>query len=144
MFHGWRFLQPKVTMGAVGVVFNEHGQILLVEHTFHPKTPWGLPGGWVGRGENPADTVAREFMEELSLAIEVGPIIVVDLPFKNHLDLAYLCRTHDTVGTLSYEILKVDWFAPEELPRLLSFHHIAIQRASEMFKILDHQTWTQH
>jgi len=131
-------------MGAVGVVFDGDGRVLLVEHTFHPKTPWGLPGGWVGRGENPAETVAREMMEELSLAVEVGPVIIVDMPFRNHLDLAYLCRTRDTIGTLSYEILKANWFTGDELPRLLPFHTLAIQRAGEMIEILEQQTWIQH
>lgn len=33
-----RFTRPKYSLGAVGVIFNEHHQVLLVEHVFHPKT----------------------------------------------------------------------------------------------------------
>jgi 8-oxo-dGTP diphosphatase len=143
LFHSWRVFQPKVTMGAVGVVFRDDRRVLLVEHTFHPKTPWGLPGGWVARGENPADTVSRELMEEVSLAVDVGPIILVELPFRNHLDLAYLCRTRAKIGTLSYEILDATWFACDELPRLLPFHNLAIQRAGQMLEIREYRTWIQ-
>jgi len=131
-------------MGAVGILFNEHGEVLLVEHVFHPKTPWGLPGGWVAKQENPAETVHRELFEELSLEVEVGPIILVDMPLKNHVDLAYLCRTNDTVGKLSYELTAFHWFDPKDLPKLLPFHQSAIQKSLQMKQISDYKLWLQH
>ena len=43
------------------------GQVLLVEHVFHPYAPWGLPGGWIDRNESPSQTaVIRELQEELN------------------------------------------------------------------------------
>ena len=48
----WLFA-PRHQVGAVGVVFNNAGQVLLVEHVFRPDYNWGLPGGWVERGESP-------------------------------------------------------------------------------------------
>jgi ADP-ribose pyrophosphatase YjhB (NUDIX family) len=66
-----RLFAPRHYVGAAGVVFNEMGQILLIEHVFRAHFPWGLPGGWVEHGETPAETVRREVEEELGLRIEV-------------------------------------------------------------------------
>lgn len=125
----WRIGQPKFTAGVVGVVFNEAGQVLLVEHVFHPYAPWGLPGGWIDRGENPAEAVQRELREELELVVEVGPILVTDISYYNHLDLAYLCYATNTIGHLSRELLAYEWFDTDHLPKLHPFHHHAIRQA---------------
>src|SRR5690349_13026959 len=77
----WRLTQPKFSAGAVGVIFDEQGRVLLVEHVFHPYAPWGLPGGWVDRHENPGQTVQRELHEELDLSVEVGPVLLVEVDF---------------------------------------------------------------
>jgi len=60
VYYAYRFFQPKFTIGVVGLVFNAQHEILLVEHVFHPKLPWGLPGGWV-KGELPTDTGGLAF-----------------------------------------------------------------------------------
>jgi len=125
----WRVFQPRYTAGAVGVLFNQKGEVLLVEHAFHPETPWGLPGGWVGRNENPAETVRRELHEELALHVEIQDVLLVDLPFDNHLDVAYLCHSEGEVGALSYELLDYAWFPPDQMPYILKFHYLAVQKA---------------
>jgi 8-oxo-dGTP pyrophosphatase MutT (NUDIX family) len=129
-----RLSRPKYTMGAVGVIFNTNRQVLLVEHVFHPKTPWGLPGGWVNRREDPAYTVVRELYEELSIHVTVERIIALstDSRFGNHVDLAYLCHTSDSVGKLSRELLGYQWFDLDKLPRILQFHDYAIRQAQKL------------
>jgi 8-oxo-dGTP pyrophosphatase MutT (NUDIX family) len=86
----WRLTRPRFSVGAVGVVFNDLDEVLLVEHVFHPHFPWGLPGGWVERGEDPRDAVRRELREELELEVEVGNVVSVELAFARHLDLAFV------------------------------------------------------
>jgi 8-oxo-dGTP pyrophosphatase MutT (NUDIX family) len=125
----WRLRQPKFSAGAVGVVFDDLDRVLLVEHVFHPYTPWGLPGGWVDRRENPAETVRRELLEELCLEVTVGPVLVAEIGYGNHLDLAYLCRAVSTIGALSRELLAYRWYDIQQLPKLYPFHHLAIQQA---------------
>ncbi len=124
-----RFFQPKYSLGAVGVIFNDAGEVLLVEHAFHPQTPWGLPGGWVSRNEHPADTVQREIREELSLDVSIRELVLVDVPYPNHLDVAFLCDATGEIGALSYELLSHQWVAPDQMPLILSFHYHAIQQA---------------
>lgn len=123
-----RLLQPRVTVGVVGLVYNNKNEILLVEHVFHAETPWGLPGGWIGAKEPPEECVKREIMEELHLEIDVIDILLVERTLKNHLDFAYLCRPKGKVGELSFELLDYAWYDPENIPPLVKFHHHAIAK----------------
>lgn len=130
----WSFFQAKHTVGAVGVIFNPDGKVLLVKHVFHPKYPWGLPGGWVSRKENPAETVRREIEEEVGLNVRTDAVLLVDVPRARHLDLAYLCVSDGDleITELSFELTDYDWFEVHQLPRLLRFHYEAIQKAVVM------------
>lgn len=128
----FRRLQPRFTIGVVGIVFDDQSRVLLVEHVFHPENPWGLPGGWIDRNEDPAEGVARELKEELQLVVKVEQTILVEKSFNNHIDLAYYCNASDaTVGEISNELLSFNWYALDELPALKDFHLRAIRRAFE-------------
>ena len=62
---------------AAGVLFfDDVDRILLVQPTY--KDHWDIPGGYVERGETPAQAAAREIREELSLEVAVGPLLVTD------------------------------------------------------------------
>ncbi|MCS6870141.1 MAG: NUDIX hydrolase [Anaerolineae bacterium] len=140
-----RLLRPfhaHVSIGAVGAVFNAEGQLLLVEHLFHPLTPWGLPGGGMNRGETPDQTVRRELLEETGLQVDVlQPLIVAkSVILPHHLDIGYLCRLSapDQPIRLSRELLAYRWVAPHEaLPPLSPFHTEVVRRALAALAILD-------
>lgn len=125
----FRFTRPRFSVGAVGVVFNDAGMVLLVEHIFHPYSPWGLPGGWVERGEDPRDAVSRELREELELEVEVGSVVSAELGFARHLDLAYLCSPLNEVGRLSGELADFRWTRLDEMPKMHRFHRLAVAQA---------------
>jgi ADP-ribose pyrophosphatase YjhB (NUDIX family) len=127
----YKIIQPKFSMGVVGVVFNEDGQVLLAEHVFH-HIPWGLPGGWVDRNENPEQAVCREFQEEFQLNINVQKMIILEVTQNNHIDIAYLCETNDQIGQLSPEILSYNWVDLNKLPRLRKFHYRTILQAKQL------------
>jgi 8-oxo-dGTP diphosphatase len=134
---GYKLLQPKFTVGVVGVVFNPAGEVLLAEHVFHPLYPWGLPGGWINAGEQPYDAVIREIREELSLEVEITTLLLSEINLPGHLDVAYLCTTAGKVGAISAELLSYGWFKLSSLPPLLLFHQRAIQTALEFRKLLE-------
>lgn len=123
--HLYRFTRPRYTVGASGVLLNAEGRILLVKHVFHPINPWGLPGGWVDRLENPSDTVCREMREELGLEVSVSrPLFVQKGQFwGTHLDLAFLvhCTRVEHIQ-LSAELTDYGWFALDGVPPLNDFH----------------------
>ena len=129
----YRLIQPWVTVGAVGVIFNTDGHMLIVEHVFHPRFPWGLPGGWMSRHEDPAQTVAREVMEETSLKVEViKPLLITQTEFlASHLDVAFLCQLPPGSAEvhLSGELLDYRWVDPLQAPPMARFHTKAIKAA---------------
>ncbi|MCL4879280.1 MAG: NUDIX hydrolase [Anaerolineae bacterium] len=129
----YRFTQPHYTAGVTGVLFNEQGQVLLVEHVFHVGEAWGLPGGWIGRAENPADAICREYREETGLVVEVvRPLLVHRGAFwGNHLDLAFLLKNVQTAAPiqLSRELLTYQWVSPNALPPLKKFHQEVVLAA---------------
>lgn len=128
-YYLYRLIQPKYSIGVIGVVFNEQREVLLVEHVFHPQLPWGVPGGWIGKNEDPAKAVARELSEELRLSVEVKRLLMMERTQRNHLDVAYLCDAQNSVGDISYELLQYRWCQLDEMPRLKRFHYDAIMQA---------------
>lgn len=123
-----RLVSSRFTAGVVGVVLDAEGRVLLVEHVFHPQRPWGLPGGWMDAGEDPADAVAREIWEETGLRVHVlRPLLVQASRYnRRHIDMAFLCEARGRVGTLSDEILAYKWVWPDDMPLVVRFHRAAV------------------
>lgn len=129
-----RLIQPRWTAGVVGVLLDDQtGRVLLVEHVFHPSKPWGLPGGWIARGEDPARTVEREFLEETGLRVRaVYPLVIQRCPvMRGHLDIVYRCVLdgNSQAIQLSGELLSYQWARCDGLPPLAPFHQTAIEAA---------------
>jgi 8-oxo-dGTP pyrophosphatase MutT (NUDIX family) len=138
---------PRHHVGAVGVVFNNKGEVLLVEHVFRPNYNWGLPGGWVERGENPADTVRREFGEELGATLDIKQLLLCDVQGQEPggttprgLALAYYGRLAKEDINLSsashkFEILSARWVDPAAIQwRMAPFQQKAVELGKEIFE----------
>ena len=65
-----RITNARFTVTAGSVIFNQQGQVLLLKHRFRAGSGWGLPGGFIKRGEQPLDALRRELEEEIALKIE--------------------------------------------------------------------------
>ncbi|MEW5959629.1 MAG: NUDIX hydrolase [Chloroflexota bacterium] len=143
-----RLLVPRQHVGAVGAVFNEQGQVLLVKHVFRPFYPWGLPGGWLERGEDPVQAVQRECQEELGLRVEVKQLLVCGPQGQNigvppGLGLVYYCRLADGEAAWhsslkapkAYEVLAVEWVDPARIEYPLTpLESQAISLARQVFE----------
>ena len=117
-----RTIAPSYTVGAICVVERPDGHVLLVRSAY--RDDWGLPGGLLDRGEEPADCARRELLEEIGISVElVGtPAVVVD-PEPQRVDIVFRARPVtltevSRVRALSAEIVEVAWFAPDSLPQL--------------------------
>ena len=118
-----RLIAPRQYVGAVGAVVNSDGRVLLARHSYRTDFPWGLPGGWVEPGEDPAKAVEREIAEELRLNVTVERLLVcASIPrldrsiAPGHIALAYLCRPVGQELHTSHEITAVEWVDPECIP----------------------------
>ena len=87
--HIVRATVPAVTMGVCAVITDAQGRLLLAHHPYRSH-PWGLPGGFARRGEQPTATLAREVREELGVAAQVGPVVAAEASLDGgHLTLYY-------------------------------------------------------
>jgi len=67
------------TRGAAGALIRSpDGQVLLVERTYKPDEPWGIPGGIIEHGESPLAACRRELAEELGVRATVTHLAAVD------------------------------------------------------------------
>lgn len=117
-----RTIAPKYTVGSICVIERPDGAILLVKQAYRDN--WGIPGGLLNRGEEPAVAAKREVYEEVGLAIElVGePAVVVDT-VPQRIDVVYRARPVsladlESVRPCSPEIREARWFRPDALPEL--------------------------
>jgi ADP-ribose pyrophosphatase YjhB (NUDIX family) len=62
----FRWLRIR-TRGVKVMVFNPAGELLLIRNSYGASHLFVLPGGGIGRGENPAAAATREVREETSL-----------------------------------------------------------------------------
>jgi len=71
----------RIILGVGAVVWNNHGELLLVRRANPPRqNEWSLPGGKVEFGEALRDALVREVREETGLEIEIlGLIDVAEL-----------------------------------------------------------------
>jgi len=117
-----RLIAPSYTVGAISIIERPDGHVLLVRQAYRQR--WGVPGGLLKRGEDPAVGARREVFEEVGIAIELmGPPAVVVDARPQRVDLVYRARpvTMAEVGEArpsSPEIVEVGWFAPDALPEL--------------------------
>ncbi len=110
------WLNAKFAVGVTAIVRNETGDVLLVERAVHCRHPWSLPGGWIRRGEQLEEAVAREVREETGLDVEVlRPVAARTFP-SPRLDVAYLCRVHSGTARACAGTPRWRWSPPNALP----------------------------
>jgi len=66
--HRWRQWRKVPIAGVSVIVTNLAGDVLLLKHSYGPAV-WSLPGGGLGRGEDPLAAARREVREELRVEL---------------------------------------------------------------------------
>jgi len=86
-----RVINPSYMVGAMALIQDDAGRVLVIEHTYRREVPWGLPGGWLKRAESPEAGLVREVFEETGLHVRVDALLAADFWGAGQFDLLYRC-----------------------------------------------------
>ena len=116
-------LTRGLTLGVRGLVTDEAGRVLLIEHTY--LHGWYMPGGGVERGETTEQALARELVEEAGIVVVGRPRLISvhsnHVKFPGDHVLVYLVEQWRACPPTSRgEIHAIEWFAPDALPHDIS------------------------
>ncbi|MEU2117672.1 NUDIX domain-containing protein [Streptomyces sp. NPDC016459] len=131
--------------GVSAVVFDDRGRVLLGRRSDNGQ--WGIIGGIVDPGEQPADCAVREVYEETAVRCEVERIVLVEtldrpIVYPNgdacqFMDVSFRCRAVGGEARVNDdESTDVGWFDVDDLPEMARFSHLRIEKA-----LADEPTW---
>ena len=110
-----------MTLGVRAAVFDDHGRVFLVRHSYVPG--WHFPGGGVERRETALDALARELKEEGNIFAEeeaqlFGLYLNSSVSGRDHVAFYILRRFRQSAPRgADAEILETGFFSPGALPQ---------------------------
>lgn len=119
--HHWRRWRARPIAGVSVIVTNLGGDVLLLKHSYGADV-WSLPGGGLGRGEDPLDAARREVREELGMELtrleQVGTLeeVLSGSPHTAHIFAAVCDRQPQPDGR---EVIEARFFPSHSLPEPL-------------------------
>lgn len=117
----------KFLVGVDGIILNEDNECLLFKHSYRKEFPWGLPSGYLEKGEDPDQAMEREIFEESGFNVRITKLLEayrfkemsrIGLIFKGEL-------VENNTFIPSNEVQDARFFALDELPEI-SPHQIKI------------------
>lgn len=110
-----RATQQKFTVSAAAIITNDNGKVLLLNHVLRPFSGWGLPGGFLGSGEQPEEAIRREIREETGIELERLRLFRIRT-LKRHIEMMFVATADGEPLVKSREILELGWFQIDQLP----------------------------
>ncbi|RLL43692.1 NUDIX domain-containing protein [Oceanobacillus piezotolerans] len=130
--------RPVILPGAVAIILDEKGRILLQQRT-HPKGAWGIPGGLMELGESTEEVAKREVYEETGLIMDhlqllnvySGPqYFSVAANGDEYYSVSICYYTNEFSGEIrmdSSESMELQFFYPEDMPdNIVKTHRIML------------------
>ncbi len=113
--------QRRFTVTAGALIFDEQGRILLLEHVFRPDGGWGIPGGFLSKGEQPEAGLRRELREEIGIELaDVEMLFARALSSPKQIEIYFRAAAIGRPEPCSFEIKSAGWFSLDRLPSELS------------------------
>jgi len=113
--------QARFTVTVAATLFDDERRVLLLEHVFRADQGWGVPGGFIVKGEQPEEALRRELREEISIDIdEVKLLFTRTLVRLKQVEIYYRARVVGEPKPSSFEIKQAQWFTLDDLPSSLS------------------------
>jgi ADP-ribose pyrophosphatase YjhB (NUDIX family) len=137
MMRTYWMLRHPATHGALVALFNG-GEVLLVRNSYVPY--YGLPGGYVRRGETATGAALRELLEEVGLSARAEQLeLALDETHEwegkhDHVQIFALdLESRPSVEVDHREVVEASWWPPERALSLRLFppvRHMLEKRAS--------------
>ena len=113
--------QKRFTVTAGAMIFDDESRILLLDHVFRPDSGWGIPGGFLTKGEQPEAALRRELKEEIGIEVEAVELLFArTLPRPRQIEIYFRARAIGRPEPCSFEIRSAGWFSIDDLPSELS------------------------
>jgi len=128
-----RIAHTRFTVTAGAVIFNDKGEVLLLKHRFRAGSGWGLPGGFMEKGEQPIDALRRELREEIALEVQDVEVFAARSFRKpKQVEVLFRARANAHVKSQTVEVERAEWFAIDALPQgLPRDQRVYIERAAK-------------
>lgn len=110
-----RTTQQKFTVSVIAIVTNGNGKILLADHYIRPGASWGLPGGFVDKGETPEEAIKREILEETGLELKDVKLHHIRT-INKHLEITFSGKGIGKAEIKTRELKDLGWFGLDEFP----------------------------
>lgn len=114
-----RATQSSFTVSAAAVISNDKGEVLLLNHVLRPYSAWGLPGGFLDKGEQAEEAIRREIREETGLELEQLQLYSMRTT-NSHIEVLFFARSNGDPRINSREIIDLGWFTPDKMPEQMS------------------------
>ena len=129
--------RPLIFVGAVTIIIDEMGRLLLQQRKF-PHGMWGIAGGLMELGESTEDVARRELFEETGLKVDKLNLINVYSGPQNYIKAEngdefyvvtvayYSIGFEGELNIDQSESITFDFFFPDELPKNIVKSHKVI------------------
>ena len=122
----------KFVVGTAVLIRNAQGELLLFKHTYRKDFPWGFPGGYLMRGEDPAGAIQREIREESGFEVRNLRLLeVIQTPEMPRIEVLFegeLAEADVRAFLPSVEVVAARFFPLSDLPALMPEHREILAR----------------
>jgi ADP-ribose pyrophosphatase YjhB (NUDIX family) len=111
-----RVVQDEFLVGVTGVILNDKREVLLFKHTYR-QVQWSLPGGYIKKGEHPAEGLEREIAEESGFIVSADEELKIRTDRSNaRLDIGFTGMFIGGEFKPSHEVSAYGFFTLDTLP----------------------------
>src|SRR5207244_11727148 len=112
-----RFGHRRFTATAGALIFDDDNRILLLDHVFRPESGWGIPGGFLNRGEQAEAGLRRELREEVGLELDsVELLFTRSLHRPRQIEIYFRAKAIGTPHPRSFDLKHSERFLHDALP----------------------------
>ena len=130
VFVWWR--EPHFLVSVAVAIDNDDGEILLCDHVFRKGSSWGMPGGFLEKGEDPEDAIRREVREELGVELnDLSIVLARTYRTARLLEIVYRAKIDRAPEVSSVELRDIGWFGFDELPDVTRDQRMLLMKIAE-------------